>query len=409
MNFAYVAYDKSGAVKSGSLEAGDARQAREQLRQRGLYATELRGGEARGAAPSETARAPCGGGGHQRELTAFARQLEVLVSSGTPLVEALAAIERQTTEPKWRGIVGDVRTQVEEGRPLSEAMGAHPRSFNAICRSLVAAGEASGRLGEMLNRLATLVRQQQHVRKSVIGTLVYPALLIGVSLAVLAMMIVFVLPRFSGMFETLNADLPLATEALMALSGVIRGYWWAMLVVLAGLVVGGVAWAMSERGRRVVDGLLVRAPMLGPMVRSFMTARLARILGVLLESHLPMLEAIDLARRAAGNQEYKALLDRVEAQVTRGEAMSSVFAASPLIAGSVSEAVRNAERSGTVGPVLTSIAEYLDEDNEVLIRSLTSILEPVILMVIGVIVATVAISMFLPMFDLVASAPGAAP
>jgi len=411
MNFTYAAYDRAGTLASGELEAPDDRHAREQLRQRGLYVTELRaaGAPGVGASGSTTGRAhPGKGRGHTKELTAFARQLEVLVASGTPLVDSLAAIERQAPEGRWRSIVSGLRRRVEEGKPLSEAMASHPRAFNGICRSLVAAGEASGRLGEMLNRLSLLVRQQQHIRKSVVGTLMYPALLISVSIGVLVMMVIFVLPRFGGMFETLNADLPATTRALMWLSGTLKAWWWAVLLGLGGTSLGLIAWLRTPGGQARLDSLVVRVPIVGPILRSFLTARLARLLGVLLESRLPMLEAIELTRTAAGNAEYRRLLDKAEDLVTRGEPISAAFEGSPLVSGSVTEAIRNAERSGAVGSVLTSVADYLDEDNQVLIRSLTSLLEPIVLLIIGAVIATVAISMFMPMFDLVASAPGAA-
>jgi len=222
-------------------------------------------------------------------------------------------------------------------------------------------------------------------------------------------MLGFVLPRFEGLFKSLDTPLPPTTKVLMAASHLLRERWY--------FAAGGVAlvgfsfkmWITSTTGRLSIDRFSVRAPQVSKVTRSFATARIARVLGVLVAGKVPLIDAIKLTRLSSNNTLYQALLDRAEDAVTRGENISSAFADPVLIHPSVCEALRSAERSGQIGPVLLSMADHLDEDNEILVKSAASIIEPLILMILGVLVGGVAISMFLPLFDLTAAGGGAVP
>lgn len=407
MKWAYQAFDMQGNTRSGTVEAAAEAEAVELLRREGLFASSIRRSN-KGATASGGRRLRLGGGGRLRHLTVTLRQMAVLVSTGTPVVEALHAIERQSADVRWRAVLSDVRARVEEGSTLADAMAAHPRSFGSICQSLVAAGEAGGKLEAMLERLAELTRQQQRVRSSLIGAMVYPTLLIGVSAIVLTMMVMFVLPRFAEMFETLDMPLPASTSFLLALSDWLREWWWCVPIALGGATAGLWRWALTPRGRRRLDALIVTAPLVGPMARSLSVAQMSRLLGVLMQARVPLLEAIDLTHDAMRNTMYREMLDAARIAVSKGEPLSASFADSPLVPDSISEAARSGERSGSLGRVLGDVADFIDEDNEVLVRSLTSIIEPVILIVLGVMVAIIALSMFLPLFDMTAAATGGA-
>jgi type II secretory pathway component PulF len=272
--------------------------------------------------------------------------------------------------------------------------------FDPVCRSLVAAGESSGHLPAMLDRLALMARKQLHVRSAVIGAMVYPALLMTVAVSVLALLLLFVIPRFAGLFESLEVPLPPTTEVLIRMSGALQSYWWAGLILLVGSVAGLKFWLASAGGRRAIDTLVLHLPQFGRVVRSFATARICRLLGVLLEGRVPVLEALELAQRSAGNVHYSALMAQARDAVARGEPISSVFRDTDLVSPAVYEAIHSGEQSGQVGTLLLNIADFLDDENEVIIRSLTSILEPVILVVMGLLVGVVAMSLFMPLFDL---------
>lgn len=407
MRISYRAFDASGKAVQGAVEAADAQAASEKLRKDGLFVVSV--GEQGAERSTRRAERPERGirMGRVKVIAVFLRQLSVLVSTSTPVVEALRALERQTAEGDWRNVLSDVARRVEEGAQLSEALAAHPGWFDAVTRSLVAAGEQGGRLDKMLERLASLMRQQQKVQSALVGAMVYPAMLICISLAVLSIMVFFVLPRFEGLFKGLGAPLPPTTKILLTFSNGAKDNW--MFVVPSLLVIAFTVWwwLRSSTGRLFMHHAIVRLPGVGKITRSFATARIARVLGVLLDGKVAMLEALSLTKSAAVNSLYVALLARAEDAVVRGENVSSALADPTLVAPALCEAIRSGERTGQIAPVLLNVADFLDEDNEVVVKSLTSIIEPTILIVLGVIVGLLALSMFMPLFDLTAAGTSA--
>lgn len=406
MKFAYQAVDSGGKVVNSTIDASDANEAMDALRRQGLFVGDVRPVTAISYARAGKKRKRMGSGRRLKNMTMFTRQLSVLVASGTPLVQALAALERQTRDEAWREVVASVRLRVEEGSTLSEAMAEYPRVFDAVARSLISAGESSGSFDTMLDRLAILSRKQLHVRSAVVGAMIYPALLIVVAIGVMALMLLFVLPRFAGLFETLDVELPPMTKMLMVCSDFLRSYWWTIPLAGVGGFFGVRSWVKTTAGRKTIDATMLRLPAIGAIVRSFSVARIARVLGVLLAGKVPLLEALGLARQTASNYKYVDLVARAEEAVTRGSNVSTVFAATDLVSPALCEAIRAGEQSGQMGPLLLNIADFLDEENEVIVKSLTSILEPIILIVLGLLVGFVALSMFLPLFDLTSATHG---
>jgi len=407
MKVAYSAFDKAGRKIVDVVEAASVSEGGELLRRQGLFVTEIReaADKARRGQAAD-AGSPAPGAMKLRDISGFMRQLSVLVSTGTPMVEAITSLEKQIPESPFREVIADIRSRVEEGAQFSEALASHPRWFDPVCRSLIAAGESGGQLDAMLKRLASLLRQQLKVRSTVIGAMIYPSVLIFVSIVVLVAMVGFVMPRFEGLFTTLGADLPASTRFLMDIGAFVRADWYWILGVLITAGVSAKLWLGSAAGRYWLDGAMLKIPQAGKVVRSLATARITRVLGVLLEGKVPLLEALQLTRESTGNSRYAELIDRAVEVVTRGESVSSAFVGTTLIPQSVSEAIRSGERTGQIGPVMTNLADFLDEDNEVLVKSIASIIEPVILMCLGVLVGFVALSMFLPLFDLTATAGG---
>jgi len=402
MKLIYMAFDKTGRQVTDVIDAPDATAAGETLRRQGLYVTKItmRGAPVAARRPwsSKTKRL--------KNVAMMARQLHSLVSCGTPLVEAMEAFERQGRPGPWQDAMKDIRARVEQGSPLSVAMESHPEYFDAVCRSLIGAGEGSGNLVAMLDRVAMITRKQLAIRNAVVGAMVYPAMLTVVALSVLALMLLFVIPRFGELFKSLDATLPPTTQALLVLSEYLRAYWWAALVGIAAPVVGLKYWLGSESGRRAVQTAILRLPQIGRMARNFATARLVRVLGMLLDSHVSVLEALSLTRESIGNHHYAALISKAEEAVTQGKNIHVAFAETDLITPGVAEAIRSGEQGGQVGTLLCHIADFLDEENEVVVKSLTSIIEPIILVLMGVLVGSIAISMFLPLFDLTSITKG---
>ncbi len=411
MKFRYQAFDRAGAARSAVIEAGSLADASEMLRREGLYVSSVTRTDDAAGSQGHGARAARGlrlgtGTSRIKNVASFTRQMSVLVGTGTRVADALLALERQTRDARFREVVAGVRKKVEEGGTLSDAMGSYTRWFDPIAVSLVRAGESSGRLDQMLHRLSDISLQRLRTRQSIVGAMIYPLLLIKISIGVLTTMLLFVLPRFTGLFKTLQVPLPPTTKALMLVSTFLVEYWWLVVGGLAGIVVFGTLWVRSKPGRATVDRAFVTLPLLSRVTRSFATARMSRVLGLLMDARVPLLESLDLTKQSLINGEHRKMLDATADAVQRGDSLSACLSKGDLIEPGVVEALKNAERTGQIGPVLISMADYLDEENRNLVKSITSLIEPAILITLGVVVGFIATSLFLPLFDLTASAGG---
>ena len=410
MKFSYEAYTKTGASKNGTIEAADQREAEDKLRRKDLLVTKIHNQDVSGGKSNSKSNKAAPKKNQKntqisvKVVSEFARELSVLVSTGTPLVDAIHSLEMQASSEKLQSVLERLRLRLEEGDSLSEAMELQSEVFGPIFCSLSAAGESGGNLDVMLNRVSKLLRQEAKIRANIAGAMMYPILLTAISIVVITVMIGLVLPRFAELFESLDSELPPTTEFLMLISTILRSYWWGIIPGLVTAIGGLIFWIRSDKGRSIVEANLLKVPVLGSTLSSIQTARIFRVLGLLVESKVPILESIELTRRSVSNTLYKDLLTTAEESVTIGEPVSTAFSTGNLIVPSAVEAVRNAEQSGRMGPVMIQLADYLDEENETVIKSISSLIEPIIMIGLGVMVAFIAISMFLPLFDLTASA-----
>jgi type II secretory pathway component PulF len=400
MKLAYKAYDGLGKAVAGIVDAGDAAGAAEMLRRKGLFVAEVKASIPTDGKKARVGRRRSSGGQRMKDVAWFSRQLYVLIASGTRLADALHALERQARPGPWRQVMTNLRTRVEEGASLSAAMEPHGTYFDPIYRNLITAGESSGHLVEMFDRLAGLKQKQLKVRNSVVGALVYPCMLVTVGLSIFVMLLLFVIPRFAGLFKTMDVPLPSSTAMLLHASDAFRGYWWLILLVAAGAVGAVLAGLRTPKGKLLRDTAILHVPYIGGVVKSLSTARIISLLGVLMQARIPVLETLRHVRQSTGNSLYQELVAKAEDSVAKGEAMSAAFDNPSLINPSVYEAIRSGEGSGEIDRLLLNISAFLDEENEVTVRSLTSIIEPLILIVMGLLVGLISICMFMPLFDL---------
>ncbi|MFZ4572863.1 MAG: type II secretion system F family protein [Phycisphaerales bacterium] len=403
MKFACQGFDRAGRAVNDTVDAPDAQEAAEILHRRGIFASQVRPAEVGAGSGPRKPRRRQGAGARTKAVAGFVRQLSVLVATGTPMADAIASIERQLPDTPFRTVVRALLARVEEGAQLSEAMALHPDYFDGVCRSLVAAGESGGKMEEMLARLGDLLRQQVRTRQVVQSAMIYPALLMVVAVGVTAVMLGFVLPRFEGLFKTLGGPLPSSTRVLMQASTLLRQWWPVPLGLFAGLGAATRLASATPRGALTMAAAMRRVPLLNVLRRSIATARIVRVLGVLLTGKVAMVDSLRLLRQSAPGVEYTKLLTHAEELVMQGESLSVAFADDRLIVPAACEALRSGERSGRVGPVLLQVADALDEENELSVKTFAGLVEPLILLAMGVVVGCVAISMFLPLFDLAAA------
>ena len=400
MILTYEAIDADGRQNTDAVEATDPREAVELLRRRGLFVTRIEEGPKAKTEPTIRAARARSRGMPLKTLVLFTRQMGMLLRAGSGVVPAMTAIKRQAKKPDQVALLDQVVGDLEEGNTLTDAFRRHPSTFDAAYCAIVAAGEASGALGEMFDRLSMIVGKRRAMRKKIIGALAYPAMLIVMCASILLVLLLFVLPRFAGMFEQLGVDAPATTRALLAVGAAVREHW----LIGLGLVVGMgflSAWLFtSDRGRQWLTDVQLNIPLVGGLRSRLIQGQILRTLGSLLESGVGLLEAISLARESTRNSRFQRLFRNLEEEVTSGGQPSTAFEDSGLVEPYICQAVRTGEDSGNLGGALTYCADILDETNEELVAVITRLIEPIILIGMGLVVGFVAVSLFLPLFDL---------
>lgn len=402
MILSYEAVDHQGQSRADSIEAIDESEARQRLRGQGLYVTRIERAESRDVAHSSSPPASRKGGCRlpPRILAQMTRQLAMLLRAGSGIVPALSAIARQQRRPEHVAVFQEVVNSLEEGQTLTDALRKQPRAFGPIYTAIVAAGEASGTLAEMLERLSTIVGKARTLRKKILGALAYPALLTAMCFGITLVLLFFVLPRFNDMFVQLGVETPAVTHALLSLGVILRNGWPFVFVGIALSVFAGSAVFASEAGRQWASDVQLRIPMIGRLRRRLILGQVLRTMGMLLDSRVGILETIELVRRSTRNRRFQSLFGRLEEAVTSGNRVSGAFEDSGVTEPFICQAIHTGEDSGNLGGAMLFCADVMDEDNEELVTLLMRLLEPLILIVMGVFVGGVASSLFIPLFDM---------
>jgi len=336
----------------------------------------------------------------EKELIFFTSQLALLMETGSSLTETLNAIESQMAKPALKEALHGVSIDVQSGKMLSTALAKHPKIFSTVYISMVRAGEMGGFLVEMLQRLVQILKLKDGLVTKVKSAMAYPVVLSLMSVGVVVFMMTFVLPRFAVLFEGKEEVLPITTRILIATADFITAYWPLILVGLVAMLAGAVFLGRSAKGRILIQKGMIRMPLVGPVCRMLYMSRLLRTLGVMLESGIPLLDGVDVTRGTVGNCEYAAFLDVVEQSVKEGKNLSEPFSHSDLFAPAVKQMVHTAEMTGNSGSVMVKMADHYDEEVEVRLKTLTSLLEPLIVVVMGSVVGFIALSLFLPLFKI---------
>ena len=404
MILTYNAVDEAGQRLCDSIEASTKHEALEQLRRKGLYVTGISETQSRVAPTRSAAKNPARGLRlPQKALVQITRQLAMLLRAGSELVPGLSAIKRQLRHPRYIELLHRLIADLEEGSPLNEALQKHPRSFDPVYCAIVAAGEASGTLTEMFDRLGNIVSKQRVLRRKISGAMAYPALLIGMCSAITLVILLFVLPRFNMMFTELNVPTPGTTQFLLSISGVLQEHGFALLAGVIGLAGITVATLVSAAGRQWLADIQIYIPIIGRLRSRLIQGQVFRTLGTLLESGVGLLESIELAARSTTNYRYRKLFVDLTETVTSGGGMAAAFEKSGLVDPAMCQAIRTGEDCGNLGGSFTFCADTYDETNEEFITTITRLMEPIILIGMGLVVGMVAVSLFMPLFDMTSS------
>lgn len=393
--FMYQARDGRGRTVSGTLEAVDAQSAASVLVDKGLLVLSMQQVSARGRL----------GRGRSRkikptDLEVFTRQLATMMDAGLPLVQSLTALAEETDNHAFKKILGDVTGKVESGFAFSEALAAHPKVFNSLYISMVQAGEASGLLAEILDRVAAYLEAANRLRKKVKSAMAYPVIVSIIALTITTALIIFVIPVFERIYTDFDATLPLPTQILVGISKIFRQY---AVFVISGIVATALSirkLRKTEKGAEVWDRMMLRLPVFGKLMHKVSLARFSRTFAALVRSGVPILETMKIVGRSAGNKlvEY-AVQDAVE-DVQEGEGLAVSLGRSDIFPPMLIRMLSAGEKTGKVEVMLDKVADFYDTEVESTLAALTSLIEPLLIMFLGVVVGGIVICMFLPIFKL---------
>jgi type IV pilus assembly protein PilC len=394
--FSYQARDSSGKMTSGLQEALNEENAINTLMSRGLMVLSIQtksGG--RVAAPR--------GKISETDIVLFTRQLATMVDAGLPLVQALTALYEQADPKKQAGlrrIVGEVSALVQQGDSFHEAISKHPRVFSRLYTAMVKAGESGGLLAEILDRLATFLEAASRLKKKVKGAMTYPVIVICIAFAITTFLIVQVVPVFGKIFADFGANLPAPTQFLIDLSDLVRGYWWLLLMIMVGTFIGIKTFLRTEKGTRLWDKWKLKLPIFGPLVHKICMTRFSRTFAQLIRAGVPILEVMEIVGDTSGNSVVTDAIKSVSSDVEKGDHLTNALSRQPIFPPMLVRMVGAGESTGKIDAMLEKMADFWDEEIEAILAALTSLIEPLLIVVLGVIVGGIVIAMFLPIFKL---------
>jgi type IV pilus assembly protein PilC len=391
----------AGESQSGEIEVGRQEEAVELLRKRKILVTSLKpkGG-------GFTMPKIGGSGVTTKDLAIFTRQFATMISAGLPHVQCLDILAKQSSKPSFGRTIGDVTREVESGSTLSDALGKHRAVFDDLFRNMVAAGEAGGVLDEILMRLATYIEKADALKRKVQGAMVYPAVVLTVALGATAFMLIFIIPTFARMFADFGGELPLPTKIVLGLSNALKAFWWVgVLAIIAGTIAFQRYYA-TENGKRVVDGFMLKVPVLGDVLLKGAVARFTRTLGTLIASGVPILSGLEITARTAGNKVIAEAIMTARASIREGETVAAPLKTSGVFPPMVVQMITVGEQTGALDEMLTKIAVFYEAEVDSAVDTMTSVIEPIMIVVMGGIVGGMVVAMYLPMFKLISVVSG---
>jgi type IV pilus assembly protein PilC len=393
--YVFKAMDLAGIKARGELEADSKQAVSDQLKQRGLIVLDIADKHASREIELAFLKSV-----KASELAVFSRQLSTMISSGMSILRALYVLEWQTESKFLKETIVAVRKDVEAGLSLSDAMGRHPKVFNPLFVAMTQAGEAGGVLEDALLRVADQLEKDASLRRQIRAAMVYPVLVVTVAIGVMMALVAFLVPVFEGVFKEFGGKLPAITQVSVDLSHAVTKYWWLIFLLAGGAVFSFIRWKGSSWGRPQWDHFRLHVPMkIGAIVQQVAVARWSRTLASLTSAGVPLLLALDITGRTAGNVAVEEAMDGVIASVKRGGTIAAPLAQAPIFPMMVTHMVGVGEETGALDAMLDKVAEFYEDQVEASVKALTSILEPIMIMVIGAIVGFIVISMYLPLFS----------
>jgi len=388
--FEWEGRDKNGKVVRGEIRAGGEAAVNASLRRQGILLTKVKKRRTSGGSSIK-----------QKDVALFTRQLATMMKAGVPLLQSFDIVGRGATNPRMSRLLNDIRTDVETGTSLSAAFRKHPLHFDALYCNLVEAGEAGGILEALLDRLATYQEKTMALKSKIKSALMYPISVIVVAFLVLTVIMIKVIPAFKDVFKSFGADLPAPTLFVIALSEFFVSYWW----IIFGILIGGgymffQTWRRSERMQMVMDRLLLKIPVFGALIEKSVIARWTRTLSTMFAAGVPLVEALDSVGGASGNAVYALATQQIQRDVSTGSALTTSMQTTGVFPNMVLQMASIGEEAGSLDHMLAKAAEFYEEEVDEMVKGLSSLMEPFIIVILGVLIGGIVVAMYLPIFKL---------
>ncbi|MDQ8153427.1 MAG: type II secretion system F family protein [Gemmatimonadota bacterium] len=392
-SFQYTARDAKGDLKTGTLEAATKDDVMTQLRQKRMNVVKI---EEQAKAKQKTA-----GSIAMRDIVIFTRQFSTMINSGLPLVQALDILSKQTENKALSAVTRQVVFDVESGHTVADALAKHPKAFSDLYVNMVAAGEAGGILDTILMRLATFMEKNDALVRKVKGAMIYPGVIMSVAVIAVVVLLIFVIPVFQSMFESVGLTLPLPTRIVVGMSQALKAYWW----LIGGAGYGGVIaiqrYYATPSGKLVLDKLMLQMPILGDVLRKSAVSRFTRTLGTLISSGVSILDGLEITAKTAGNRVIHDAIMQSRASIAGGDTISAPLAKSNVFPPMVISMIAVGEQTGGLDEMLSKIADFYDEEVDAAVSALLSAMEPIMIVFLGLVVGGMVVACYLPIFDMI--------
>jgi type IV pilus assembly protein PilC len=393
--FVYTGRTRGGQTINGEMEAANREAVVARLRMQQVIATGVR------TKPREITIPGIGGRVTEKDIVVFTRQFATMIDAGLPLVQCLEILATQQENKLFKKVLTEIRSSVEGGSTFAAALKQHPKIFSTLYANMVEAGEAGGILDTILNRLAVYMEKAMSLKKKVKSAMIYPSTIVTVAVVVVIFLLVFVIPTFKTMFEGFGAALPLPTQIVLETSRIVRSYFLIGVGVIVAAIVGLKYWYGTASGRIAIDGFLLRTPVFGILIRKVAVAKFTRTLGTLISSGVAILDGLDITARTAGNKIVEAAVLRTRASISEGKTISEPLRESGVFPPMVVQMISVGEQTGALDAMLSKIADFYDDEVDTAVANLTALLEPMLMVFLGVVIGGVVIAMYLPIFKLV--------
>jgi type IV pilus assembly protein PilC len=399
--FKYAGKTRSGTVQKGEIEAVDRDSAVAALRQRQILVTSVK------TKPKELSISlPGFGGVKEKDIVVFTRQFATMIEAGLPLVQCLDILSRQATNKEFAASISKVKTDVESGESFADALRKHPKVFNDFYANMVEAGETGGILDTILARLAAYMEKARALKGKVKSAMVYPSAIVGIAVLVIVFLMIFVIPVFAEMFSSFGGTLPAPTQLVMTLSEMTKTYVVYAIPAVIILVFLFKRFYRTDKGKRMVDSLMLQSPVFGPLIQKVSVAKFTRTLGTLVSSGVPIIDALQITARTAGNKIVEEAVLSVIGSVKEGQSLAEPLSKQNIFPTMVVQMIEVGESSGALDSMLEKIADFYDEEVDAAVSALTSLLEPALMVFLGVTIGFIVVAMYLPIFKMAGALDG---